>query len=305
MAHPSIATYARLADGSAGAIRTIEGQGTLFGRSIHDFGYDPVRDELYVYLNHLDAVAVYKADAEGAAAPIRMMKGPKMQMGFTNGRIALDPVHREVFIPVNGNSVLVFPQFAEGDVAPIRVLKGPDTQLDRGGATAITIDPVHNLLIVSGRSMDWMGKRVGSADLVMYGTDGLQGSMEGGSVGQIAIYDRTASGNAKPLRVITGSKTMLTANNQTLMTNYPPRGLIIGAVAGSYYGEIAEYSTNAFVGVWSIYDNGDVAPRWTIGGPNGILRQSRGITLDPKNKALIVSDKSLNAVLTFEFPEMF
>jgi hypothetical protein len=31
----------------------------------------------------------------------------------------------------------------------------------------------------------------------------------------------------------------------------------------------------------------------------------RGIALDPKNKAMMVSDKRLNAVLTFYFPEMF
>ena len=30
-----------------------------------------------------------------------------------------------------------------------------------------------------------------------------------------------------------------------------------------------------------------------------------GVTLDPKNKSLIVSDKRLNAVMTFYFPELF
>jgi hypothetical protein len=31
----------------------------------------------------------------------------------------------------------------------------------------------------------------------------------------------------------------------------------------------------------------------------------RGVDLDPKNKSVIVTDKRLNAVLTFSFPEMF
>jgi hypothetical protein len=31
----------------------------------------------------------------------------------------------------------------------------------------------------------------------------------------------------------------------------------------------------------------------------------RGIALDVKNKNMLVSDKRLNAVLTFHFPEMF
>ena len=59
------------------------------------------------------------------------------------------------------------------------------------------------------------------------------------------------------------------------------------------------------MGVWSELDNGAVPPRWVIGGPNSVLRQVRGLTLDPKNKSIIVSDKYVNAVMTFYFPEIF
>ena len=60
------------------------------------------------------------------------------------------------------------------------------------------------------------------------------------------------------------------------------------------------------MGVWSINDNGDVPPKcWVIGGPHGILQMPRGIALDVKNKNMLVSDKRLNAVLTFHFPEIF
>jgi hypothetical protein len=31
----------------------------------------------------------------------------------------------------------------------------------------------------------------------------------------------------------------------------------------------------------------------------------RGVTLDVKNKSIIMSDKRLNSVLTFHFPDMF
>jgi hypothetical protein len=281
-----------LADGSAEAIRTIAGQKTLIG---------PVRDEIYAYHNHLDAIAVYKGDADGDVAPIRMIRGPKTGLSFTNGRLALDPVHHEVFVPVNTNSVLVFPALAEGDIAPIRVLKGPDTRL---GAEAITIDAVHNLLIVSGTSHGW-GRKASTPDLTMFGPRGARGSLDGGSVGQIAIFDRMASGNTKPLRVITGVKTML-SSTQTLMTTYPPRGWILGAVWGSAYGETgAPRSDLSMVGVWHITDNGDVAPRWTIGGPNGLLQQARSVTIDPKHKTVFVSDKYHNGVFAFEFPEIF
>ena len=124
------------------------------------------------------------------------------------------------------------------------------------------------------------------------------------SVGQLAIYDRTASGNTKPLRVIRGSKTLL-SHPQLLATTYSPKGWILAAVWGSEFGETSESSENSLVGVFSIYDNGNVAPHWTIGGPNGILRQARSVALDVKNKTVIISDKALNAVLSFEFPEIF
>jgi hypothetical protein len=59
------------------------------------------------------------------------------------------------------------------------------------------------------------------------------------------------------------------------------------------------------VGVWSIHDNGNVPPLLTIGGPNNLLRDARGIAVDPKNKNVYVSDKTLNSVLTFNVPEAF
>ena len=300
MAHPQIAAFARLADGNARQLRSIAGQNTLITRSIHDMGYDPVRDEITVMQTRAFAITTYKGDADGDVAPIRKIMGPKTQIRGAD-RLALDTVHHEIFVPMQ-NKVLVFPQDADGDVAPLRILEGPDTQL---GASAVTVDPVHDLLIVSGRSPGWGGGGISPADLIIKGTSGRRGSLEGGSIGQIAIFNRTAAGNTKPLRVITGSKTLLSSFN-TLMTTYPPRGWILGAVWGSDYGETgATSSTKSFVGVWSIYDNGDVPPRWTIGGPNGILRQARGVTLDPKHKTVIVSDKFINGVLSFEFPEIF
>ena len=60
---------------------------------------------------------------------------------------------------------------------------------------------------------------------------------------------------------------------------------------------------NSWVGVWSVDDSGDVPPRYTIA--KGHLYIPRGLTLDPKKKTVIVSDKYTNAVLTFSLPEIF
>jgi hypothetical protein len=185
--------------------------------------------------------------------------------------LAIDPVHGEIFVPQD-ERVLVFPRDADGDVPPIRILGGPDTGLE---ARRLTVDPINNLLIVSGG-------------------------------GGLRIYDRTASGNAKPHAFISGPA----ADAVALLTTYPPRGMIFGVVRpGGNPGQPDDlkgrFALEDYVGAWSIHDNGNVSPRWTIGGPNLILKDARGIAVDPKNKNVIVSDKTLNAVLTFHFPEGF
>jgi hypothetical protein len=60
-----------------------------------------------------------------------------------------------------------------------------------------------------------------------------------------------------------------------------------------------------YIGVWNVVDSGNVPPRYVIGGPNGTLFDPRGVVLDVKNRAVLVSDKQLNAVLTYHAPAVF
>src|SRR5688572_18198761 len=167
--------------------------------------YDAARDEIYVMQTGMDAVQVFKGTADGGVAPIRMIMGPKTQIRTMNeavGRLCLDPVNKELYLP-NGPKLLVFDPTAEGDVAPKRILLGPaphDTEGGPGGSTlglmyasTCTVDPVHNLLVVSGRSLGW-GRRLGVYDSVV--NTNLRDSLDGEeSVGQLLIFDRTASGD--------------------------------------------------------------------------------------------------------------
>jgi hypothetical protein len=166
-----------------------------------------------------------------------------------------------------GDRVLVFDLLANGNVAPKRVLGGPETGFTAAGAVAI--DATRNIIVVGAdvRSPDGRGLPV------------------------LAIFDRTAEGNVKPKRMITGAKSRL--NDTGNIRIYPEGGLIFTTQQTGY------------VGVWSVDDNGDVPPRFTVGGPNGLLQKPRGLDLDPKHHAVIVSDKQLNAVLTYEMPQLF
>ena len=274
VAHPQIAVFARLAEGGAKPLRRIEGQGSFLGRTMHGIVYDGIHDEFTVPQQFAQAILTYRGSANGEERPVRIIQGPHSQLDAPE-HLEVDPVHNEIFVPTRHGSILVFSRDGEGDVAPIRVLEGPDTLLT--GDNVIAVDSVHNLLLV-GTSV---GKRQA----------------------RLLIFNRTDSGNVKPKAVIGGPASYLNDFGGPIAV-YPPKGEIIVSVQGT--GPYAELSSDeAYVGVWSINDNGDVPPKWTIGGPKGILRMPRGIALDVKNKNMLVSDKRLNAVLTFHFPELF
>ena len=180
--------------------------------------------------------------------------------------------HDEIYIP-NRNAILVFPREAEGDVAPIRIIQGPDTRLIRAGSLAV--DPVNDLIVVGFSPYE-------------------------DQTGGLLIFNRTDSGNVKPRAVIQGPKTEIHRINQLQV--YPPKGWIVATQPGIIDEQEPE---GVFIGVWSVRDNGDVPPRWKIGGPKSLMKKPRGVVLNPKHKELIVADMRLNSMLTYYFPEMF
>lgn len=288
MAHPQIAAFPRLAEENPKPTRAIAGQHTLITRTIHDMAYDPVRDEIVVPQFYLEGILTFRGSANGDEAPIRVISGPRTQIKNPT-RIALDPVNNEIYIPMN-DRLLVFARDAEGDVAPIRTIEGPATEMSAG---VVQVDPVNNLVVVGGYDVSG-----GGGDAAQVARGQVLSGDESGRGGQLLIFDRTASGNAKPLRIIRGPKSQLARVG--LIALYPPRKLIVASVPAGQ-----TTSPDNFVGVWSELDNGEAPPRWLIGGPHSVLLQVRGLTLDPKNQNVIISDKYVNAVMTFHFPEIF
>ena len=243
---------------------------------MHSIEYDPIHDEVAVPIPFGGAILTFRGGANGEEPPLRVIQGSRTQI--TNpSRLGLDPVNNEILVP-EGRRILVFPREANGNVAPVRILEGPDTKL---GAGAVAVDPIHDLLIaVGGTGGGGYGRR-----------------------SQILIFDRKASGNTKPKAVIGGPKSML-MNTGGPFTLYPEKGRILVPIRGDISNR-AMFAPDSFVGVWSITDNGDVPPQWTIGGPKGVFQMVRGVAVNPKHKEVIVTDKRLNAVLTFSFPELF
>ncbi len=256
MGHPQIAAFARTANGGAQPTREIAGQNTLFTRTMHDMTYDYVADEIVVPQFFAFAILTFAGDADGNVAPKRVLMGPRTQLKNPHA-VTVDPVNGEIYVPgrAGDHRVLVFKREAEGDVEPIRIL-----ELDRE-PSRVGVDPVRNLVVISG--------------------------------GGLKIFDRTASGKAEPLRVITPPE-----GGGGLMAINSENGMIFTPVSGG-----GRHDTGDYIGVWSVFDEGDVPPRWKIG--LGILKNIRGVALDVANENVIVTDKTLNAILTFNVPEAF
>ena len=274
--HPRIAAFARTADKNAQPVRAIEGANTKTNRTMHAIAYDAVNDEIIVPSRAGQAILTFRGNANGNEAPIRIIQGPKTGLRQFD-KLSVDSVNNEILV-FFGGQVWIFDRTASGDVAPKRKLNPPGMS-----ASHAVVDPIHNLLVVAGGNKIW-------------------------------IFDRLAEGpDAKPKAIIGGGPRsgLIVGNGMTL---YPPTGKIIVNVAGDRdddrpigvpFTPEGLASDKSYVGIWSIDDSGDVPAQWMIAGPKGMLRQPRGVTLDPKNKTLIVSDKYLNGVLTYSFPELF
>jgi len=150
------------------------------------------------------------------------------------------------------------------------VLKSPAAVAGVGA-----VDPVSNLMFLSGR------------------VDG------------VFVYNRTAEGTTPPLRIIGGGPVSGLRRPGRIVVHPPTHTVIVTSSAGQGTRDplTKNLTPQAYVGVWNQDDSGDVAPRWTIA--KGFLYMPRGLTLDPKKKTVIVSDKYMNSVMTFSLPELY
>lgn len=190
--------------------------------------------------------------------------------------MTIDPVHGEYFIPSGSGSgiVHVFDRMAVGDVAPKRVLGS--RQMGLGGIP--TVDYEHDLFIVSCR----------------------QG---------ICIYNRTASGDDKPIHIVTGGPR---SGVQELgepvwipgTRNFIATARKYGAPPKSPDRPLNYQTTEeaqSLIALFTIDDDGDAVPRYTIG--QDIFKELRNLAVNPNNKEIMASDKTANDIKTWEFPE--
>ena len=272
MTHPQIAAFARLAKENEPPVRTIEGHNTLLSRTMHGFFFDSIHDEIVVNSPLSQAILTFRGAADGEEPPVRVIQGPKTRIlgqPYTAlSAVSADPAHNEIFLPVGDGG------YRSGD--------GPY--------------PVGVLVFDREANGDVAPKRfLGGPDTLIAGgapravVDPVRDLLIVSSGGRLLIFNRTAEGNTPPLRVIGG---LINRAGGGQMVVYPEKGYIITGSGGGK-------------GVWSVFDEGDVPPRWRIPVDEILGGRPNGIALVPDHKELLVSFGTLNRVVTFYFPEMF
>jgi hypothetical protein len=247
----------------------------MLGRTQHSIFYDALHDEIVLTQPFGGAILTFKGDANGETAPIRIIQGPKAGL-VLNDVMTVDPVHNEYFVPrgQGGGLLYVFDRMAQGDVAPLRILGGPEAGL--GGIPSVDSD--HNFLLVEGR-------------------------------GGVQIYARTAKGDDKPLRIVTGGPK---SGVQEVGGPFWIPGTRNFIATARKYGAPAKRpedplnfqspdQAQSLIGVWTVDDDGDAAPRYIIG--LNTFKELRNIIVDPNHKTMLAADKTNNDITTWDFHE--
>lgn len=183
----SISVFPMMANGDVAPIRTIVGASTGLS-SPGAMAVDTVNNEIFVTniqntANGLvSIISVYARTANGDIMPVRTISGSSTGLSYPYG-IALDTVNNELFVVnVDATNILsinatlaVFGRTASGNVSPLRTISVPTGSVltVQNSPSGIAVDTVNNEIFLT------------------YGSS------------SILVYQRTASGNAIPIRTIT------------------------------------------------------------------------------------------------------
>jgi hypothetical protein len=270
--------------------RAIQGQATKLSRTIHGLVYDPVHDEIIAPVYEGGAILIFRGGANGEEPPIRVIQGDKTKL-LGPQTVAVDDQNDELIVgDPSGGDILVYPREANGNVPPKRILRGQKTGLRE--VVGVAVDTKRNLLVASNRGY----------------TRELTG---------IFIFDRTASGDVAPLRVIGGSETGIGRSRQVVVD--PELGKIyLGVQSTNYHAERPYVETrprkdytwadrrdaegtnknvpswtgsdSGFIGIWDEMDHGNVPPRAVIKGVLSRIEDCGGVDINPKEGIIISAD---------------
>jgi len=243
----------------------------MISRTMHGIAYDEIHDEIVIPSPFAEAILFFRGEADGEEAPIRVIQGSNTHLDDIDA-LAADPEHNEIFVPLRRQgAVLVFRRDVGGNVAPIRVLRSSNVTFT---PYRLAIDPENNLLVVANNNPP-----------------------------AIFMFDRTAQGDVAPKATIAGPQTGFMQIQAVEV--YPPTRSIVVEISDTVAASTEGRAKPGFIGVWNYSDEGDVAPRAVLRGPDGLMIRPRGMAINPEHKEIYVADMRRNALFTFSFPEIF
>ena len=245
---------------------------------------DPMTGDIYSVNNDtMDTMVVFERGLEGNVPPSRALHTPHGTYG-----IAVDEIHQELFLTIEHDSAFVaYRKEAAGEEPPLRLVQGDRTKL--ADPHGIVVDSENNWLFIANhgsthRVADRPGREA-PPNWPLTRSYAIPGSGETWPP-SITVYERTAQGNAAPLRIIQGPKTQL---------NWPAQ-MFLDQERGELY--VANDGADSVL-VFPARADGDVAPIRVIQGPSTRLSNPTGIWLDTEHDEVVVSSMGNHSASTF------
>jgi len=245
----------------------------------------PQHGEMYTISGETGTLNVFSMQANGDVPPLRRLDGiiPRANAG-----VYLDAARDELFITTEHvNRIAVYRRTFQEKDEPLRIIQGPSTEL--ADPHGIYVDSVANHIYVSNHG-NWRETVTGEGEV--RGPDSLTRTSLGYNVpgrvlplapstgkflpASITVYSRTASGDARPVRVIQGPRTRL--DQPDGITQDPVTREIVVANTGS--DSILFFAQDA---------NGDTSPTRVLQGSETKLKGPVGVSIDSKHNELWVA----------------
>jgi DNA-binding beta-propeller fold protein YncE len=281
----SLLFYDRMRGASGGEaslpLRQIVGPDTFLGM-IAGIILDPRHQEIYTANNDIeDTVVVMPYGGSGNVKPTRVFSVPHQAWG-----LALSEAADQIAVTVEvQNTVVFYRRQVKGVEAPVRILRGQATGL--ADPHGIYWDDSHNEIGVANH---------GNFRGVVKNTGGgcspsfvVEDEAEAGESRppSIRIFAANAKDDAKPLRLIQGSKTGL---DWPMGVAYDPQHDTI-AVANNGDSSVLIFGRNS---------NGDVAPLRVLRGDRTGINHPMGVAVDPQRREIWVSNWGDHSALAFD-----
>ncbi|MDA2933219.1 hypothetical protein MYX82_02635 [Acidobacteria bacterium AH-259-D05] len=274
----TLVVFSRQAKGDIAPDRELYTPQGTFGIAV-----DEEAQELFLTVQHDNAVVVFRKLASKDEAPIRLLQGKSTRLADPHG-MALDtknglifvanhgslrqtrpsragrgvqkenwPLGRDMIVPGSGKfvppSITVYSKQASGDTPPVRVIQGPRTLLN--WPTGVAIDPAHDELFVASDMRD-----------------------------SILVFRASADGDVSPIRILQGPNTGI--NN--------PTGLFLDTKNDELW--VTNFGNHTAT-VYRRTAGGDTAPLRTIrsapmDAPSLMIGNPGAVEYDPKRKEILV-----------------